>query len=137
MAEQVDDMNEKLKNGYIAEEKFALECLSRNISISRPIYNVEPYDFIVETPKGFASVQVKKSWVDKKGRNVVCLKSSYPRSSQKRIVGKERSVDYLAVLIGYWDWYIIPRCAIQDKTSNICVSTKGAYKQYFNNWDFK
>lgn len=37
--------NTKLKNGYIAEEKFALECLSRNIPISRPIYNVEPYDF--------------------------------------------------------------------------------------------
>ena len=72
-------MFEKLKNGYIAEEKFALECLSRNIPISRPLFNTEPYDFIIECEKKFISVQVKKSWKDKKGRNVVCIKSSYPR----------------------------------------------------------
>ena len=128
--------NTKLKNGYIAEEKFALECLSRNIPISRPIYNVEPYDFVIEVGGKFVSVQVKKSWVDKKGRNIVCIKSSYPRSSKTKIVSKD-VVDYLAVLVDFWDWYIIPCSAFEGKTSNIAVSKSGNYSKFFNNWEFK
>lgn len=129
-------MNNKLKNGYITEEKFILECLSRNIPISRPIYNVEPYDFIIEINGKFLSIQVKKSWVDKKGRNIVCIKSSYPRSSITKFVNKN-SVNYLAVLVNWWDWYIIPCTAFEGKTSNISVSEKGAYSKYLNNWDFR
>ena len=129
-------MNNKLKNGYITEEKFILECLSRNIPISRPIYNVEPYDFIIEINGKFLSIQVKKSWVDKKGRNIVCIKSSYPRSSTTKFVNKN-SINYLAVLVNWLDWYIIPCTAFDGKTSNIAVSKKGAYSKYLNNWDFK
>lgn len=135
MAKYVDVMYEKLKNGYLAEEKFVVECLNRNIPISRPICNIEPYDFVVEVNGHFLSVQVKKSWVDKKGRNVVCLKSSYPRSNKTKTVGGQTNVDYLAVLVDYWDWYIIPRNAIKNIKSNICVSKKGAYKDYYNNWN--
>lgn len=130
-------MFEKLKNGYMAEEKFALECLSRDIPISRPLYNTEPYDFIVEVNGRFKSIQVKKSWVDKKGRNIVCVKTSYPRSEKIQTVGEHDNVDYLAVLVGYWDWYIIPRSNIASVKSNICVSAKGKYKAYYNNWDFE
>lgn len=128
-------MTEKLKNGYITEEKFILECLQRDIPISRPIYNVEPYDFVIKANEKFLSVQVKKSWIDKKGRNMVCIKSSYPRSSIKKYVNKN-AVDYLAVLVNYWDWYIIPCTAFEGKTTSISVSKKGAYAKYYNNWDF-
>lgn len=128
-------MNDKLKNGYITEEKFILECLKRNIPISRPIYNVEPYDFVIRINGKFVSVQVKKSWMDKRGLNIVCIKSSYPRSAKTRIVNKE-SADYLAVLVGDADWYIIPCDAFEGKVSNISVSKKGTYSRYFNNWDF-
>lgn len=130
-------MNVKLKNGYLAEEKFALECLSRNIPISRPLYNTEPYDFIIEIDGKFKSVQVKKSWVDKDGRCIACLKTSYPRSKVSHTVGECENIDYLAVLVKYWDWYIIPREYIKDVKSNICVSTKGKYKDCYNNWNFK
>lgn len=128
-------MNSKLKNGYVTEEKFILECLSRDISISRPIYNVEPYDFVIKVNGKFVSVQVKKSWTDKQGKNIVSIKSSYPRSSKTKYVNTT-SCDYLAVLVDYWDWYIIPTTAFEGKVSNICVSKKGAYSKYFNNWDF-
>lgn len=121
----------------MAEEKFALCCLDKDIPISRPIYNTEPYDFIVEVNGVFKSVQVKKAWKDKKGRNVVSLKSSYPRSDIQTTVGERENVDYLAVLVNYWDWYIIPREVIKNVKSNISVSTKGRYKEYYNNWDFK
>lgn len=134
VAEEVESMYAKLKNGYIAEEKFIYKCLSRNIPISRPVYNIEPYDFVVEVNGKFLSVQVKKSWVDKKGRNVVCVKSSYPRSTKSKVVGEQTNVDYLAVLVGYWEWYIIPRHAIKDIKSNLCVSRNGRYQDYYNNW---
>lgn len=128
-------MFDKLRNGYMAEEKFILECLSRDIPISRPIYNVEPYDFIIQHNNKFYSVQVKKSWINKKGGHIVCIKSSYPRSNKKNVVS-ENTVDYLAVLDGYWDWYIIPCGAFRGKVSNISVSEKGVYGKYFNNWEF-
>ena len=130
-------MFDKLKNGYIAEEKFALECLSRDIPISRPIYNTEPYDFIIEANGKFLSIQVKKSWKDKKGRNIVSLKSSYPRSNKEKVVGKQENVDYLAVLINNCEWFIIPRKIIDNIVSNISVSIKGKYKYYYNNWKFE
>ena len=128
-------MFEKLKNGYVAEEKFAICCLEKNIPISRPLYNTEPYDFVIEVNGKFKSIQVKKAWKDKKGRNVVCVKSSYPRSEKTMTVGQQKNVDYLAVLVNYWEWYIIPRTAIESIKSNICVSTKGKYKDYYNNWN--
>lgn len=93
-------MFSKLKNGYLTEEKFIIECLERDIPISRPIYNTEPYDFIIEVNNRFLSIQVKKSWVDKKRRNIVCLKSSYPRSSKTNRVGEHENVDYIAILVG-------------------------------------
>ena len=129
-------MTDKLKNGYVTEEKFILECLNRNIPISRPIYNVEPYDFVVEINGKLISVQVKKSWIDKKNRNIVCIKSSYPRSSKTKYVNSE-SCDYLAVLVGDLDWYIIPTIAFDGVVSNISVSKTGAYSKYLNNWDFE
>ena len=127
-------MNSRLKNGYMAEERFILECLHRDIPISRPIYNVESYDFVIQVNGNFVSVQVKKSWVDKRGLNLVCIKSSYPRSAKTRIVTKQSS-DYLAVLVND-DWYIIPCTAFEGKVSAISVSPKGDYGMYFNNWDF-
>lgn len=92
-------MFDKLKNGYMAEERFILECLERNIPISRPIYNTEPYDFIIEVNNKFLSIQVKKSWVNKDGCNMVCIKSSYPRSGETRRVSEQENVNYLAVFV--------------------------------------
>ena len=121
----------------MTEEKFALCCLERDIPISRPIFNTEPYDFIIEIDGTFKTVQVKKSWKDKKGCNVVSLKSSYPRSDIKRTVGERKNVDYLATLVDDSEWYIIPRSVIENVKSNISVSIKGRYKDYYNNWDFE
>ena len=45
----------KLKNGYLTEELFIIECLQREIAISRPIYNIEPYDFVCEINKCFVN----------------------------------------------------------------------------------
>lgn len=130
-------MNSKLKNGYKTEEIFVLKCLENDISISRPIFNIEPYDFIVEKENIFYSVQVKKAWIDNKNRNIVCLKSSYPRSAKTRVASQDERVNFVAILTDKGDWYIIPRKEIMNIKSCISVSRKGRYAKYINNFDFK
>jgi len=121
-----------LKNGYIAEEKFILRCMENDITISKPISNTEPYDFIVEQNGQMFRVQVKKAWKDKKNRSIACLKSSYPRSNKSNIATKNNRVDYIAILDINEDWYIIPRNIIKHIKSNIAVSRKGHYSGFCN-----
>ena len=129
-------MYEKLKNGYLAEELFIVECLKRNIPISRPIFNTEPYDFICELSNNeLKRVQVKQCWIDNKNRHITCLKSSYPRSNKCNIVGENIRIDFIAIN-DFDKWYIIPRKIISNIKSNISVSKKGKYGKFINNFDF-
>lgn len=126
-------MYSKLKNGYMTEEKFILECVSRDIPISRPVFNVEPYDFVCETKNGLKSVQVKKSYVDRKGRKCVYVKSSYPRSEKVNRACQNVRVDYLAVYDDVDDvWYIIPREELKHVKSIFSVSKNGKYSSFIN-----
>lgn len=130
-------LNSKLKNGYITEEKFILECMERDLTVSRPITNTEPYDFIVETHSGkLVRVQVKKSWKDEKNRQVVCLKSSYPRSGLSKTASQNDRVDYISVL-STDGWYNIPRKELNGIKANICVSKSGSRAKYLNNFSFE
>ena len=133
----MNDYNSKLLNGYKTEEKFILACLENNIHISRPIFNIEPYDFIIEKDNVFYTVQVKKSWVDKKGRNIVTLKTSYPRSDKVNLVSQNERVNFIAVLTEDNEWYIIPRIELGNIKSGIAVSKKGNYARYYNNFNFE
>lgn len=129
--------NEKLKNGYLTEKRFIIACMEKDIVVSKPVSNTEPYDFIVENKVGeLFRIQVKKSWVDSKGRQIACLKSSYPRSSKTNIASKNERVDYICVL-SKDGWYNIPRKEIQNITSNISVSKSGKRFKYLNNFDFQ
>lgn len=129
-------LNSKLKNGYIAEEKFVVVCMENDLTISRPITNTEPYDFIIETKSGkLVRVQVKKSWEDEKHRQMVCLRSSYPRSKIRNIASKNDRVDYISVL-SKDGWYNIPRKELEGISSNICVSKTGSRGKYLNDFSF-
>lgn len=100
----------------MAEEKFILECLERNIQISKTVFNVETYDFIVKTNDGFRSVQVKKSWIDGRNRNVVNLRSSSNHKIRYYVTAK--TADFLAVLTEEENWYIIPCEFFEGKLIN-------------------
>ena len=125
------------KNGYLAEEKFIQECLVRDIPISKPVFNTEPYDFICEIEDKFLSVQVKKSWMDEKGRKQICLKNSYPRSDIKHYVSERPNVDFIAAYDDeYDDWYIIPRDVYKNIKSVLCIRRGGKYGKFINNFSF-
>lgn len=129
-------MYKKLKDGYLAEELFILECLRRDIPVSRPVFNVEPYDFVCEIHGRFVSVQVKKSWTDKKGRKMFCLLTSSPRVKERRPLSQDERINYFAVLVDNMDWYIIPRKALEHVKRQTCLSNHGPYKEYLNDFDF-
>lgn len=128
--------NNRLVNGYKTEEQFVLDCIDKNIIISRPIFNIEPYDFIIEKDNKLYRVQVRKSWIDKEGRNLACLKTSYPRSNKINLTTQNDRIDFVAIYTESKDWYIIPRKAIQHLKSNISVSKNGNYGKYYNNFNF-
>jgi hypothetical protein len=130
-------MNSKLKNGYVTEQIFVVEAMERDVIVNKPITNTEIYDFIVDVKGTLYRVQVKKSWVDKKGRNITCLRSSYPRSSIRHSLTDSEYVDFLAVYCGEENnWYIIPIETIKHIKSNIAVRNIGPYAKYINNWSF-
>ena len=130
-------MVESLKNVYISEELFVHECLKRDIPISKPLFNTEPYDFICEVRGRFISVQVKTAYEGQRGARIACLKNSYPGSSAKHYVSEREIIDFLAIYERIDDlWYIIPREAFQNVKSAIGVSQKGKYGRYINNFNF-
>lgn len=122
-------MFDRLRNGYIAEELFILKCLEYDIPISRPVFNVEPYDFVIESHGTLLRVQVKKAWISTRGRHVVSIVGTHPRSKVKNKATKNDRVDIFAI----WDdpsWYLIPRFAIEHIESQFCVSSSGSYSKY-------
>lgn len=124
-------MHDKLKNGYVAEELFILKCLERDIPISRPIFNVEPYDFVIESQGSLLRIQVKKAWIDYKGRHIASIVGTHPRSKIRNKATKNNRIDMFAI----WDdpdWYLIPRVEVEHIESQFCVSESGRYSKYKN-----
>ena len=128
-------MYESLQHGYMTEEKFVLKCLENNIQISRTIFNVESYDFVVKTKDGFKSVQVKKSWIDERNRNVVNIRCS--GRNKNRTYVNPKSADFLAVLIEEGDWFIIPSTFFEGAVNKLVISKKGKYSSFKDNWEFR
>ena len=130
-------MDRRLQKGYSAEERFILACLERNIPISRPVFNVEPYDFIIEINNKFKSVQIKTIYNGSKSQYTVELRNTNYSHNGRRAVGSHKDVDYLVIPLNKSDWFIIPRRCFKDKTSALIVNPNGKYKSYINKWDFE
>ena len=57
-------MNTQLQ-GAMTEQKCFLKCIESGFSISKPLFNNERYDFILDTGKKLLKIQVKTSrWSD-------------------------------------------------------------------------
>lgn len=129
-------MNERLENGYITEEKFVIECLKRNTPISRPIFNIQKYDFIVEANEKVYRVQVKKGFSQNNGYVVELRNTSMRANGKKRVcLSESKNVDFLAVDCDN-EWFIIPFEEIKHIKSNISINGNTKYYKYKNNWSF-
>lgn len=126
-----------LKNGYIAEQQFIVEAMKNDLTVSKPISNTEPYDFVVEHNSRLIRVQVKKAYIVRPKRYAAALRSSNNRNNRSYVADSDR-VDYMALHCAETDiWYIIPHHVISHLRSSVILCEDGKYASYINNWNFE
>ena len=116
--------------GEYSEQRFVIQALGHDWKISKPLEGSESYDFIADCDGLLFKVQVKRSYKDEKGRNVVDLRRSKKGRPTINFKNGILAVDCEN------QFYLIPTNLIIKKKSNICVSGKGSYSDYLNRWNF-
>lgn len=127
--------NKRVLNGYIAEHKFLLECLKRNLVIYVPLINIYPYDAIIVGEKGCYKIQVKKAYQtnDEKSKRID-MRSISLRSRNKvaeRLINNFAKLSDFIVAVWGEDFYIIPQTEIKAK-GQLCIRQ---YSKYINKFD--
>ena len=103
--------------GLYAEKLFEVECLKRNIKISKPLSPTSRYDFLVEVLGKIYKIQVKSTIKKRSDRPNYRIKLSNGKSYT------EEDVNYFAVYIEPLDiWYILPYGTVKE-VKCITVST--------------
>ena len=119
------DSNSK---GCIAEYKFGIECLKRDINISYPLMHTSVYDCIADTGGNMYRIQIKSSFQDFQ-RNRKTVHVQWKRTYEKV------DVDYFAVWIEKFKGFFIFK---NDGTRlAVRLSLTNDYSKFFNNFDFK
>lgn len=118
--------------GNMTESVILTEFQKNEIPVLIPFGRNEPYDFVVDTKKGFKSIQVKHG-ILKNGCIVADIR--HRRTTKKKIYDTYyKIVDYIAVWCSQINKiYLLPLEEIKDKTNvwlrieepknNSCIST--------------
>lgn len=122
-------MRNPAKRGEFSEQRFVIEALKHNWKLAKPLSGSEPYDFIADI-RGTGElirIQVKRSYKDKKNRNVVDLR----RSKKGR-----PTIEFIGIVAVDCEgkFYLIPTDVLYEIKSNICVSEDGPYWGFYENW---
>lgn len=120
--------------GTIAEKKFELECIEQAIPISKPILDVNGYDFIVEVDSELYKIQVKSKFT-KSSNNVHKINLHFGHSNKAYCEG---SFDFAALYIDELSlWYIIPYSELPNLSIDLRPMSKiSKFNKYINNWKF-
>jgi hypothetical protein len=124
-------IKDKKLRGEWAEMQFMARAAEHGLPVSKPWGEMTRFDFVVGTPRHFASVQVK-STAFKVDTGYNCT----VRGSHTAY--RPGAFDFLAALVVPEDiWYIIPAAAIRGKDSiNFYPgSTTSKYELYREAWD--
>ena len=123
--------------GCLGEHIFITECIKRNIQINQPINDIFGYDFVIKTPMGYKSIQVKTTlkadmrYPDKPSYKIQVRKGANSEAY------KRSDFDYLAAYIISLDiWYIIPFKELNKTTIRVNPeSSKCKYAPYKMRFD--
>lgn len=120
--------------GLLAELKFELECLGREISVSKPLHPKSVYDYIIEHNDKLLKIQVKYTSCRNPSGNfrLTCAKGSTSDQS-KRQNYTSTDVDYLVGLTSDGDWYLIP----MSEAVTTCITLAKKWERFKNNWSFE
>lgn len=121
------------RQGCIAEQRFQLACMERDIPIFKPLLDNYGMDYILQCGGRLTSVQVKS-----------VLKSDPKRGGYKVTVGKGHDCrvyelgdfDFLVVYIFELDlFYIIPAVEVTVRCIRLSTKSGGRFDKYKNKWD--
>lgn len=129
------------RQGEMAEMMFVSEAIRRGFIVSRPIFDKNGYDFIVDTGSGLSRIQVK-STAKKQGRSQNYIFSLV--RGHKKVIYTDKEFNYLAAYIKENDsWYIIPREKLGNLTKLVISSSDKSvihrkfdenFEKYRENW---
>lgn len=121
--------NLKQINGFIAEQKVALEAISNGYTVCIPTFQNGRYDLILEKNGITHKVQVKStSKLNSDNRLSVKV------TGGNNIKYSKKEVDYYIVLTPNTEYYIIPRSEVAGKSIRLYPSGRGSFEKFKNNW---
>ena len=121
--------------GYLAEAFFEYQAILNGVTLSQPIANLSPYDYIADTQSRLIKCQVKKSFIDKFGQHICSMLRQSRKESGKKPYN-DGDFDFLCVIdLDDSAIYLIPWLVIKSKKSNIMVNGN-KYSHFRNNWNF-
>ena len=128
------DQKHASDKGLLAELKFEIECLKRNIPISKPIHPKSVYDYVLDIEGKLIKVQIKYTSCRNPSGNfrLTCAKGSTSDQSKRQTYNK-KDVDFLIGLTSDEDWYLIPI----EKSVTTCITLAKKWNEFKNNWSFK
>ena len=120
--------------GAIAEHKFQLMCLERDIPIFTPVLDNYGIDFVIQKNKKLLRIQVKSTQRLDKTRNTFKVNVVRGFDNRKYVMG---DYDILVVYMFQLNlWWVIPQKVITGKCIRINPdSQNGKYNLYKERWD--
>lgn len=124
-------MNPRQHEGFIYEAMFKVVALKRMFDVLEPS-TVQPYDLIVECPRGLVKVQVK-------GSNLVGHGGSVRfKLNDKKISNYTKLFDVMACYLQPYDcWYLLPSSTLTTRSIRLFPKTKtkiSKRERYKENW---
>ena len=125
-------MNPRQHEGFIYEAMFKVEALKRMFDVLEPS-TVQPYDVIVECPRGLVKVQVKGSNLAGHGDSM-----RFKVNDNRRVTNYTKLFDVMACYLQPYDcWYLIPSATITTGSLRLFPKTKtkiSKRERYKENW---
>lgn len=109
--------------GQAAEAGFIFKCIQHGLSVSRPMFDTEKYDFITDSKVAMHRVQVKSVLT---GTRAVV---AYGKNRKDRY--NSTQCDFIAIWVVELDeWYLIPTDEVEGRSINL----KEKYNKYRESW---
>lgn len=122
--------------GEVAEARFVAKAMSLGFSVSRPVGDSRPYDFILQFNHRLTRVQVKSAWTKHGGG--YHFTTSLGRTSRSGIRPYAAGeVDFIVAYIAPHDaWFILPIAEVRNRTQfKLCVRSHSRLLTFRGRWD--
>lgn len=113
--------------GCLAEYKFAVAAMEKNLTISFPLLDASPYDCIIDTGSSLKKIQIKSVQTDSENSKCWIRKTKFDPYTLN-------SVDYFAIYLKFYDGFYIFKN--NGKIKYISFNKKKIMSENFNNFEF-